>query len=90
MEDEKGSSSYSTGHSAQEKALPYVPDCYVFPPSQNLNPDPNVPSIDLENLTKDEKQRSEVINEIAKACSNMGFFQASSYIHAYICYLSCV
>lgn len=80
MEKEESSSSFSTGKSAQEGALPYVPDCYVIPSSHRPDMAPEaayVPIIDFGRLNEGREQRSMVIKEIGNACSRLGFFQVS-------------
>lgn len=80
MEKEESSSSFSTGKSAQEGALPYVPDCYVIPSSHRPDMAPEaayVPIIDFGRLNEGREQRSMVIKEIGYTCSRLGFFQVS-------------
>ncbi|KAL9411918.1 hypothetical protein AB3S75_045509 [Citrus x aurantiifolia] len=78
MEKEESPSSFSTGKSAQEGALPYVPDCYVIPSSNRPDMAPEaayLPIIDFGRLNEGREQRSMVIKEIGNACSRLGFFQ---------------
>lgn len=81
MEEDSSNSSnsaFSTGKSAQEKGLPYVPDCYQIPPSNrpSLSPEiANVPVVDLSGLRQGSEQRSIVVEDIRNACRRFGFFQ---------------
>ncbi|CAB4301610.1 unnamed protein product [Prunus armeniaca] len=79
MDDDKScSSSFSTGKSAQERGLSYVPGCYVIPTSHrpSLTPDvANVPIIDFGKLKQGSHERAIVIQEIRTACRQLGFFQ---------------
>ncbi|KFK25135.1 hypothetical protein AALP_AA8G070500 [Arabis alpina] len=68
------------GNSAQERSLPYVPDCYVVPPSCEprdvLNSNSEiVPTIDISRLRSGDVERREVIQELSLACQQFGFFQ---------------
>ncbi|EEF51624.1 flavanone 3-dioxygenase 3 [Ricinus communis] len=76
--DEKDSSSFTIGNTAQERSLSYVPDCYVIPPSNrpSLAPETaDVPVIDLAGLRQDAVRRAQVIKQIGDACRDIGFFQ---------------
>lgn len=81
--DEENSSSFSTGNSAQERGLSYVPQCYVVPtmhrPSLALK-DAGVPVIDMAELRNGSAAKSRVIQEIKEACSRLGFFQVSFFV----------
>lgn len=90
MENEKGenSSRFKMGNSAQERGLPYVPDCYVVPPSCEPRDalDSNtkiVPTIDVSRLKAGDDERRGVIQELSFACRNFGFFQVS-YFTSYV------
>ncbi|XP_008375814.3 LOW QUALITY PROTEIN: flavanone 3-dioxygenase 3 [Malus domestica] len=78
MDDEKSSSSFSMGKSAQERGLPYVPECYVIPtshrPSDSMDV-ATVPTIDFGRLKQGPDERKLVIEEIRTACRQLGFFQ---------------
>ncbi|KAI3911902.1 hypothetical protein MKW92_039638 [Papaver armeniacum] len=86
MEDKQQKSSdhghndeFSIGKSAQERGLPYVPDCYVIPPSQrpdeNTRTSKDVPVIDISGLHSTPHDRSLVVKDIGVACRQKGFFQ---------------
>uniref|UniRef100_A0A0D3EH58 Non-haem dioxygenase N-terminal domain-containing protein n=1 Tax=Brassica oleracea var. oleracea TaxID=109376 RepID=A0A0D3EH58_BRAOL len=82
MENEKGESSsiFKMGNSAQERSLPYVPDCYAVPPSYEPRDalDSNfeiVPTIDISRLKGSDDERRGVIQELSSACQLFGFFQ---------------
>ncbi|KAI4308601.1 hypothetical protein L6164_031657 [Bauhinia variegata] len=78
MDHNENSSSFSTGNSAQEKGLPYVPQCYVIPSSHRACTIPQVadiPVIDMEALKNDSKERFFAIEKLRDACRRMGFFQ---------------
>lgn len=84
MENDKGenSSTFKMGNSAQERSLPYVPDCYVVPPSceprDALNSNSEVvPTIDISRLRSGNDERRGVIQELSLACQQFGFFQVS-------------
>ncbi|CAN0916010.1 Flavanone 3-dioxygenase 3 [Linum grandiflorum] len=78
---------FHMGNTAQEQALPYVPDCYVLPhPSDRSsgsdpnNRTPNIPVIDLSGLrVQDAAQKANVVNQIGKACRQLGFFQVVNH-----------
>ncbi|CAF1880699.1 hypothetical protein Bca4012_047532 [Brassica carinata] len=82
MENEKGASSstFKMGNSAQERSLPYVPDCYAVPPSYEPrdaldSKSESVPTIDISRLKGSDDERRGVIQEIRLACQSFGFFQ---------------
>ncbi|XP_070681916.1 flavanone 3-dioxygenase 3-like [Malus domestica] len=80
--DGKSLSSFSMGKSAQEKGLPYVPECYVIPTSQraSLTPDVvTVPTIDFGRLKKGPDERALVIGDVRTACRQLGFFQIENH-----------
>ncbi|KAL9245614.1 hypothetical protein vseg_019243 [Gypsophila vaccaria] len=82
MENEKQSECYSTGHSAQERGLSHVPECYEVPPSQrsSLNsPIAQIPVIDVSGLRMGSSKRSDIINSIGQACRRLGFFQVVNH-----------
>ncbi|XP_010456433.1 PREDICTED: protein DOWNY MILDEW RESISTANCE 6-like [Camelina sativa] len=76
MEKGEDSSTFEMGNSAQERSLPYVPDCYVVPPScQPCDSDSEiVPTIDVSRLKGADDERREVIRELSLACQHLGFF----------------
>ncbi|XP_057745074.1 flavanone 3-dioxygenase 3 [Arachis stenosperma] len=80
--EEKSSSLFSTGNSAQEMGFTYVPQRYVVPTLQrpSLAPkDANVAVIDIAALRNNNglsaENRFRVIQEISDACRSLGFFQ---------------
>lgn len=77
MEKGENPSTFKMGNSAQERSLPYVPDCYVVQPS--CEPcDSNsevVPTIDISRLKGGDDERRGVIRELRLACQHLGFFQ---------------
>nr|AGT21478.1 KUOX1-like [Tarenaya spinosa] len=83
MKNEKGASSseFSMGNTAQERGLPYVPDCYVVPPpcrpenSESESESSTIPRIDVSRLMTDGEERRQVVEELAMACRRLGFFQ---------------
>lgn len=86
MENEKGenSSTFKMGNSAQERSLPYVPDCYIVPPCYEptyaLNSNSEIlPTIDVSRLRGGDDERRGVIQELSLACQNLGFFQVSYF-----------
>nr|AAR13692.1 Fe2+ dioxygenase-like protein [Brassica oleracea] len=86
MENEKGESSsiFKMGNSAQERSLPYVPDCYAVPPSYEPRDalDSNfeiVPTIDISRLKGSDDERRGVIQELSSACQLFGFFQVVNH-----------
>uniref|UniRef100_M4CYG1 Fe2OG dioxygenase domain-containing protein n=1 Tax=Brassica campestris TaxID=3711 RepID=M4CYG1_BRACM len=85
MENEKGesSSTFKMDNSAQERSLPYVPDCYAVPPSYEPRDalDSNseiVPTIDISRLKSSDDERRGVIQELSSACQRFGFFQGKN------------
>ncbi|CAN8256934.1 unnamed protein product [Cochlearia groenlandica] len=82
---EKGTekpSTFKMGNSAQERGLPYVPDCYVVPPSceprdaLGSDSENHVPTtIDVSKLRGNNVERQEAIQELSVACQRLGFFQ---------------
>lgn len=91
MENEKGASSstFKMGNSAQERSLPYVPDCYVVPSSYEPrdaldSKSESVPTIDISRLNGSDDERREVIQELRLACQFFGFFQVSLYIKVFV------
>ncbi|EXC21066.1 Protein SRG1 [Morus notabilis] len=78
MEDEGDSNCFRAGESAQEKGLPYVPECYKIPTSDRASSSPEmakVPLVDLAGLRKGPQQRAIAIEAIKDACLRLGFFQ---------------
>ncbi|XP_021905519.1 flavanone 3-dioxygenase 3 [Carica papaya] len=65
------------GNSAQEKGLPYVPDCYLVPMADRPNLAPSVANIPVIDLAKmpDTHHRSTLISQLSDACRRLGFFQ---------------
>lgn len=80
-QDESRSSSFSMGKSAQERGLPYVPECYLIPTSHRASLTPevaHVPMIDFGKLKQgSDQERAFVIQEIRTACRQLGFFHVS-------------
>lgn len=79
MKKYNNSSSFSTGQGAQEKGLPYVPECYKAVsedsiPSCESNP---IPVIDFSRFKQGAQEQNILINEIRNVCSQLGFFQVS-------------
>lgn len=87
------SDKYTMGNSAQEKGLPYVPDCYLVPMADRPNLAPSVANIPVIDLAKmpDTHHRSTLISQLSDACRRLGFFQVSFsinytyYIYIYVC-----
>ncbi|KAG6576834.1 Flavanone 3-dioxygenase 3, partial [Cucurbita argyrosperma subsp. sororia] len=75
----ESSGSFTTGQTAQEKGLNYVPNAYVIPTPQRPSLSPEtaiVPIIDMASLrSNDSAQRSLAIEALRKACISLGFFQ---------------
>ncbi|XP_022984408.1 LOW QUALITY PROTEIN: flavanone 3-dioxygenase 3 [Cucurbita maxima] len=75
----ESSGSFSTGQTAQEKGLNYVPNAYVIPTPQRPSLSPEtaiVPIIDMASLrSNDSAERSLAIEALRKACISLGFFQ---------------
>ncbi|KAG7601511.1 Non-hem dioxygenase N-terminal domain [Arabidopsis thaliana x Arabidopsis arenosa] len=64
MEKGEDSSTFKMGNSAQERSLPFVPDCYVVPPSSKPC-DSNsgiVPTIDVSRLKGGDDERRGIVN----------------------------
>ncbi|XXG78033.1 hypothetical protein AAC387_Pa08g2060 [Persea americana] len=78
MEDNKGSSS---SLSAPEAGLDhgYVPDCSVMPPTSRPGPIMDVPVIDIACLRESPDGRARVVEDIGKACRQLGFFQVANH-----------
>ncbi|KAF6158816.1 hypothetical protein GIB67_012459 [Kingdonia uniflora] len=76
--DEKDTSNFPIGGSAQERGYSHVPECYVLPtvqrPSQQSET-VNVPMIDLSLLHQSPLEKSQTIVDIGEACRRTGFFQ---------------
>ncbi|XP_057774899.1 flavanone 3-dioxygenase 3 [Salvia miltiorrhiza] len=71
------SSSFSMGKSAQERGLSYVPKCYEAQAFDKSKSDANIwdaPTIDLARIA-DPTHRSILVQQVANACRNHGFFQ---------------
>lgn len=81
MGSSQSSYEYRIGESAQERGLPYVPDCYHISPEQRpaLSSShvqmANVPLFDLGGLRGTPEQRAALIKDIGNACRQKGFFQ---------------
>ncbi|KAF9591210.1 hypothetical protein IFM89_002865 [Coptis chinensis] len=79
MENAKDSSNFPIGNSAQERGMSHVPECYVLPPSDRPckgTGSENVPTIiDMARLHRSAHDRSIVVEEISRACQQMGLFQ---------------
>ncbi|CAI0547934.1 unnamed protein product [Linum tenue] len=73
------------GNTAQEQALPYVPDCYVLPSSSDRRPSADdrtadIPVIDMGGLRlQDASQRANVVRQIGNASRQLGFFQVVNH-----------
>ncbi|PRQ59737.1 putative flavanone 3-dioxygenase [Rosa chinensis] len=78
-QDKSRSSSFPMEKTAQERGLPYVPECYVIPTSHRASLTPevaNVPTIDFGKLKQGaDEERATVIQEIRTACRHLGFFK---------------
>ncbi|KAH7537778.1 hypothetical protein FEM48_Zijuj03G0129400 [Ziziphus jujuba var. spinosa] len=71
MAEESNSSAFSMGKSAQEKGLPYVPECYKIPASQRPSLSPmtaeDIPVVDLAGLKQGPIERATVIERMGNA-----------------------
>ncbi|PIA30929.1 hypothetical protein AQUCO_05300035v1 [Aquilegia coerulea] len=82
MENEKDSSNFSIGKSAQERGMSHIPECYVLLLSERLSQgltSENLMTIDIGRLHGTNHDRSVVVEEIGKACRQMGFFQVINH-----------
>ncbi|XWS60148.1 hypothetical protein CRYUN_Cryun07bG0009700 [Craigia yunnanensis] len=82
MSGDENSSSFTTGNSAQENGLPYVPQCYLVSPSNRSSLDTekaHVPTIDMAGLRQNDSESSVAIKELGDACRRGGFFQVVNH-----------
>lgn len=77
MEGE-GKASYASAMALNQSGIPHVPHRYILPPSERPHPIANfsttLPIIDI-SVLHDHSQRCHVIDEIRRACKEIGFFQ---------------
>ncbi|CAL0328488.1 unnamed protein product [Lupinus luteus] len=83
MEHDENPTSYSTGNSAQEKGISYVPERYVIADAQRPKLAPKeatVPFIDIAALRNiGSEERSRVLQEMREASCRFGFFQVVNH-----------
>ncbi|KAL5799015.1 hypothetical protein ACOSQ2_003835 [Xanthoceras sorbifolium] len=81
MEGE-GERSYTSATTLNKLGVPYVPHRYVLPPSERPIPIANssntLPIIEISSL-QDPTLRFHTVNEIRRACKEIGFFQVINH-----------